>query len=270
MISWLHATDPTILRTLFNCCITDNVLPWPVANVAVVPKPGKSDYTQAKAYRPISLLECPGRVLERVLANRMNVDVLRHNVLPMTQFSRCYNSATDAALSLKQKAASCIQGGRVGLAILFDISGFFDSLSPTIMATTLRSLGFPDVVNTWVETLMGTREVHLKWTNFRSGGHAVMKGTPQGSPLSPLLSALYTSHVLRRANDWEDGDLSLYVDDGCIFVSSKTFKSATEKGTRYFNDVIGHSPTSASKWTRTRRRPCFSTVNHVPDIWALH
>src|SRR6266404_6926396 len=42
-------------------------------------------------------------------------------------------------------------------------------------------------------------------------------GTPQGSPLSPIISALYTAPLLLLSKQWEDVALSLYVDDGLIF-----------------------------------------------------
>lgn len=54
-------------------------------------------------------------------------------------------------------------------------------------------------------------------------------GTPQGSPLSPILSALFTAPLLRLAETWSDADLTLYVDDGCIFVSGPMFHSAAAK-----------------------------------------
>jgi hypothetical protein len=63
-------------------------------------------------------------------------------------------------------------------------------------------------------------------------------GMPQGSPLSPVLLALYTSPILCASKAWEGGDLSLYVDDRCVFVSGMTFKAAADKGSQFFGDVV--------------------------------
>jgi hypothetical protein len=43
------------------------------------------------------------------------------------------------------------------------------------------------------------------------------------------LSALYTSPLLRFASTWGNQDLTLYVDDGCLFASGPTFRSAVDK-----------------------------------------
>ena len=39
---------------------------WKVARGVVIPKPGKDDYPLAKAYRVIPLLNCLGRMVEKV------------------------------------------------------------------------------------------------------------------------------------------------------------------------------------------------------------
>ena len=51
-------------------------------------------------------------------------------------------------------------------------------------------------------------------------------GTPQGSPLSPILSALYTSPLLALTESWIHHDLIIYVDDGVIYAMSTTANAA--------------------------------------------
>jgi hypothetical protein len=46
----------------------------------------------------------------------------------------------------------------------------------------------------------------------------ILNGTPQGSPLSPVISALYMASLLEKASTWTHWDLTLYVDNRAIYV----------------------------------------------------
>ena len=50
--------------------------------------------------------------------------------------------------------------------------------------------------------------------------------TPQGSPLSPILTAMYTANLLELTKTWSLRDLTMYIDDGAIYATSATIKGA--------------------------------------------
>jgi hypothetical protein len=47
----------------------------------MIPKPNKPDYSSEEAYRPIALLNCLGKVLEKLMAVRLGQIVELHNLL---------------------------------------------------------------------------------------------------------------------------------------------------------------------------------------------
>ncbi|KAJ5472153.1 hypothetical protein N7539_008722 [Penicillium diatomitis] len=59
------------LHTLFNACLQHGYCPTHFKDTitVVLRKPGKNDYTQPKAYRPIALLNTLGKVMETIIAN---------------------------------------------------------------------------------------------------------------------------------------------------------------------------------------------------------
>ena len=60
------------LLHLFKTLLHEGCLPsqWRCAKIILLKKLGKSDYTIAKSWRPISLLLTLGKILEAVVANR--------------------------------------------------------------------------------------------------------------------------------------------------------------------------------------------------------
>jgi len=67
MFQW----DPECICNLVTACIRQGYHPkvWRTAKGVVIPKPGKSDYGKARAYRVISLLETMGKLVERTAAH---------------------------------------------------------------------------------------------------------------------------------------------------------------------------------------------------------
>jgi hypothetical protein len=61
---------------------------------------------------------------------------------------------------------------------------------------------------------------------------------PQGSPAFPIISALFTAPLLFATQAWTHADLSLYVDDGAVFVSGLTFDSAMAYAAQGANEVL--------------------------------
>jgi len=110
-------------------------------------KPFKPDYSKPKAYRPISLMECAGKLLEKIVASRMNADIATHDLIPMTQFgSRPQHSTVDAIATLVHRIQATRMTKNIGALLLFDISGFFDNINPACTVQLFRNKGFPPSV----------------------------------------------------------------------------------------------------------------------------
>ena len=121
----------------------------------VISKPNKPNYSLSKAYRPISLLECCGKLLEKIVAKRILSDAHTYDILPPSQFgSRDYYCAMDAALCLVHQAQVAVKCQFVMSVILFDISGFFDNINIERIVQIFHNLGFTLSLCAWVQSFL--------------------------------------------------------------------------------------------------------------------
>ena len=179
------------------------------------------------------------------------------------QFARKYHSAPDAATLLRYKATKSKRSGRVSGVLLLNISRFFDHLNPDILINTLCDMGVDPQTCAWIRSFMTDRSLSLSFNNYSTDRFVPTSGTPQGSPLSPIASALYTAPLLKEALTWETEDLTLYVDDGAIFASGETYNAVTSlltsAATQVFSWLRDHGLTADEDKTEIL---FFSTRGH--------
>ncbi|KAF8673879.1 hypothetical protein AX14_005296 [Amanita brunnescens Koide BX004] len=206
-VTWRHLkraislpeTD-SALSILFNkICITGI---WPTcfkdSLSVIIPKPNKPDYSIPKAYRPIALLNTMGKLLTKILANRLQHDAAQYGLLHREQFGGIQGHSTiDAGLTLTDFISEHRERGWHTSVCALDIAQFFPSLSHVVMVRILKRLGFSPILVNLIESYFSERVTTYKWDNVLSKKYNFSLGTPQGDCLSPILSALYLSVVIR-------------------------------------------------------------------------
>src|SRR5258708_25969022 len=90
------------------------------------PQPYRTNPSLPKNYRPISLLECLGKLPEKVIASRILYEINRFDLVPTTQFASHNTSSTvDAVLTLQHDIHTAHATGQLSAISLFVISPFF-------------------------------------------------------------------------------------------------------------------------------------------------
>jgi len=66
---------PRLVTAIYNQCLKRGCFPqrWKIAKIIPIIKPGKENSTDPTKYRPFSLLNIGGKVLEKLLINRINI-----------------------------------------------------------------------------------------------------------------------------------------------------------------------------------------------------
>jgi hypothetical protein len=98
-------------------------------------KPGQEGSVEVSKFRPISLLDIGGKLLEKLLINRINHHVYSHGYMSENQFGlRPQKITIDAAMAIKDFVKQRLDDGEVIALASLDVRGAFDtSWWPAIM-----------------------------------------------------------------------------------------------------------------------------------------
>jgi ribonuclease HI len=187
---------------------------WRSARIVVLRKPGKPDYSLPGAYRPISLLNTLGKLLEAVMAKRLSYLAEHHGLLPDTQFGGRPGRTTEQALLILTNAIDrAWHGQRVITLVAFDLKGAFNGVNQISLDTRLQSKGIPTVARRWIASFMSGRQANIKFDDYSSEVAPLRNaGLAQGSPLSPILFAFFNCDLVDQPVDFHGG-ASAFIDD---------------------------------------------------------
>ncbi|KAF5255354.1 hypothetical protein FOXYS1_14244 [Fusarium oxysporum] len=150
----------THVRRLFERCLTIGHHPKPFkeAEVVMIAKPGRRDFTEPRAWRPISLLSCLGKGLERLIARRLAWAAVHYSVLdPQQAGALPKRSATDLVTALIHDIEEAFARKKVATLVTMDVQGAFDTVMCNRLVLRLRKQGWPDHLTRWTGSFMGGR-----------------------------------------------------------------------------------------------------------------
>ncbi|CVL09150.1 uncharacterized protein FMAN_15430 [Fusarium mangiferae] len=150
----------THVRRLFEGCLSAGHHPklFKEAEVVMIAKPGRRDLTEPRAWRPISLLSCLGKGLERLIARRLAWAAIYYNVLHSQQAGALpKRSATDLVTALIHDIEEAFARKKVATLVTMDIQGAFDTVMRNRLVLRLREQGWPDHLARWAESFMMDR-----------------------------------------------------------------------------------------------------------------
>ena len=126
LIATVHIiTEP--LTILFNHCLNEGIFPniWKIAHVTPLHKKGPENL--CNNYRPISLLSCVGKVLERCFHSRVLNYLKVNNIITQSQSGFMPGDSTVNQLtSIYHDLCTSFDQGITTQSIFFDISKAFD------------------------------------------------------------------------------------------------------------------------------------------------
>ncbi|CEL10491.1 Putative Reverse transcriptase [Aspergillus calidoustus] len=218
---------------------------WKRAMIVVLRKPGKPDYTVPGAYRPISLLNTLGKILEAVIARRLSFWAETHKLLPDTQFGgRPGRNTEQALLVLANEVDRAWLRSKVVTLIAFDLKGAFNGVNKLSLDVCLQAKGIPTVARLWIGSFMEDRFANISFDDFQTEVSPLENaGLAQGSPLSLILFGFFNSDLVDQPVDCHGGS-SAFIDD---YFRWRTSRSAEDNITKIQEEDIPRIETWARR-----------------------
>ncbi|KAI8417089.1 hypothetical protein FOFC_03402 [Fusarium oxysporum] len=213
---------------IFQASLKEGVIPdqWRHARIIPLKKPGKDDYTIAKAWRPISLLATLGKVLESVVAERISHAVETYGLFPTNHFgARKQRSAEQALVLLQEHIFSAWRSGHVVSLVSFDVKGAYNGVCKERLLQRMKARGIPEGLLRWIDAFCSERTATIVINGQSSESRPLPQaGLPQGSPLSPILFLFFNADLVQTQIDKNGGAIA-FVDDYTAWVSGPTAQS---------------------------------------------
>lgn len=209
---------------------------WKVAEVIMVPKPGKLP-SEVTSYRPISLLPILSKLFEKILLKRLHPILEEKTLIPNHQFGfRNKYSTIDQVHRITNIIEKALEEKQICSTIFLDVTQAFDKVWHKGLVRKLQKY-LPKQYSEILESYIMQRLFRIKQEDEYSALKHIKAGVPQGSVLGPVLFLLYTNDLPQN----EETTVATFADDTAVLAVGKTLQEVTEKLQRTVNDI--------SNWT---------------------
>jgi len=216
----------TPLAMIFNLSILEGIVPRDLKLAKVIPIYKKDGDDLFSNYRPVSILPCFSKILERLVFNRCLSFIKKFNILNNRQFGFRAGYSTEMAITdLVDKIYNAVENNETTLSVYLDLSKAFDTINHNILLHKLECYGFRGITLEWFKNYLSDRAQYVYYNECKSNVKNITCGVPQGSILGPLLFILYVNDIVHTSSILK---FVLFADDTTILYSHKNLPDKIE------------------------------------------
>ena len=211
------------LAYIFNISLLTGSVPSNLKIAKVIPVFKNGDPKDIQNYRPISVLPCFSKILERLVYNRLSKFLSNFNILFNHQFGFRSKHSTDMALiHLTDLISSSLCDKLYTVSVFLDLSKAFDTIDHSILLSKLNCYGIRGCALQWFKDYLDNIHQFTVINSCKSTRRAISYRVPQGSILGPLLFLMYINDLHTSSSFLS---FLLFADDTTITCSKSSCDS---------------------------------------------
>jgi len=187
---------PRYITAMYSGCLRRGVFPkrWKTPKLIPIVKPEKKNSDEFSKLRHICLLNRGGKVLEKLLINRINHHVFTHDTMRKNQYGFTpQRSTTDAAMAVKGFVEEVLSEGEIIVLISLDVKGAFDAAWWPSILNEIKAYNFPKNLYNLSKNYFSQRSAVLS-SDIASIHRTVTKGSPKDPVTGQGTGTSYTIH----------------------------------------------------------------------------
>jgi len=218
---------PRYIMALYNSRLRRGVFPkrWKTAKLVPIANPGKENSDEVSKFCSISLLNIHGKVLEKLLINRISHHVFSRGLMNNNQYGFTpQRSTTDTAMAVKGFVEEGLAAGEILVLVSLDVIGAFDVAWWPSILNGLKAYNCPKNLYKLTMSYFNQRSAVLSSNSVRIQ-RKVSRGFPMGSCCGPgYLNIQYNS--LLNTQFTKRTKAVAFADDLILAIRCETIRAA--------------------------------------------
>lgn len=224
-----------MMTSCFNTSLYSGQVPedWKIGITCPIPKPGK-DLSLTGSYRPITMLSCIGKVMERIIQRRLEHYLETNRVFPPTQSAyRKGRGTSDSLALLTHHIHSGLDRKEFTIVVYLDLEGAYDRVWHNGLISKMMNLKINNYYTYWVKNYLKDRFIKVRVGSCVSEKRPLPQGVPQGAVISPCLFNI----MLHDIPTHPDIKTVIYADDITLACSARDIHTAKRMMQNYLRTL---------------------------------